>query len=58
MIKKTIKPIIGEKSTDNYGLIYGTIIEYRLFGMLVCKKTYYTPRYYGFNRWDDYPIRF
>lgn len=54
MLTKTITPIIGEKHKDHYVEIHGTKIEYRIFGILLCRKTLHNPMYYGIAQWDCY----
>jgi hypothetical protein len=43
MITKTINPIISASD------VIGTIIEFRIFGILFYKKTLKTPTAYGFK---------
>ncbi len=58
MITKTTKPIIGKKHSSGHIEVLGTIIEYRLFGIVICRKKILLPTFYGGRTWDEYPYRF
>ncbi|MCM1031829.1 MAG: hypothetical protein NC410_10380 [Oscillibacter sp.] len=63
MLTKTITPILRKKpvlkgdNTIYVETIVGTLVEYRLFGILLYKKRLFTPAYYGMTNWDDYQFR-
>jgi len=46
MITKTINPILSGTK------VAGTVVEYRLFGILICRKTLYLPTYFGAEEYD------
>ncbi|MEE0055267.1 MAG: hypothetical protein U0I70_02925 [Alistipes inops] len=50
MITKIIKPILSK--TDDAWRVVGTRIEYRLFGLLICRKTMFTPERYGITEYQ------
>lgn len=49
MLKKTIDPIIGSSESGDALIVLGTVVKYRVFGILVYEKTLRTPRAYGVN---------
>lgn len=55
MLVKTVEPIIDSctplASCDS---IIGTKVEYRLFGILLYKKLFFTPNKYGIKYWGHY----
>lgn len=57
MLVKTIEPIIEScaslASCDN---VIGTKVEYRLFGILLYKKLFFTPGKYGIKNWNHYQV--
>lgn len=63
MLTKTITPILENtpvlrnESTIYIKNVVGTLIEYRLFGILLYKKQLFTPKYYGIKSWEDYQFR-
>ncbi len=63
MLTKTITPILRKKpvSKDDNTLyketIIGTLVQYRLFGILFYEKRLFTPACYGMTNWDDYQFR-
>lgn len=63
MLTKTITPIIrknpvsGGENTLYTETVIGTIVKYRLFGILLYKKQLFTPAYYGIKSWEDYQFR-
>lgn len=52
MLTKTITPILGKGKT-----VIGTIVQYRLLGILLYKKQLFTPRCWGIKSWDNYQFR-
>ncbi len=50
MLRKEITPIIEEINSSPD--VIGTRIEYRLFGLLLYRKTMYTPAKYGCKEWQ------
>lgn len=52
MITKTIEPIINLTNES----VIGTDIQYRIFGLLIYRKTMYSPEKYGIKEYD-YSIR-
>ena len=54
MITKTTFPILSGTARNR---VIGTRAEYRLFGLLIYRKTIYLPSYYGLESWDEYPYR-
>ncbi len=57
MIKKVTIPIIEEIDGYAVPIVVGTKVEYRIFGILLYRKTFFLPVRYGVNNWDDYQIR-
>lgn len=53
MIIKTTIPLVATKQGKN--TVIGTLIEYRLFGLLLCRKKLYTPSAYDAE--GDYVYR-
>ncbi len=55
MFTKTITPTIMPHSTNPQKKeCVGTVIEYRLFGLLLYKKTLISPLYYGVAEYEFY----
>lgn len=50
MITKTINPIIDATGTAR--IVVGTRVEYRLFGLLIYRKTMFTPEKYGITEYE------
>lgn len=50
MITKTINPIIDANIVPR--IVIGTRIEYRLFGLLIYRKTMFTPEKYGIAEYE------
>ncbi len=50
MFTKEITPIISSAQGDP-GVV-GTLVEYKLFGILLYRKRMYNPSYYGLTEWD------
>lgn len=63
MLTKTITPIIRKTPVLESGntiyieTVAGTLVEYRLFGVLLYKKQLFTPACYGIKSWEDYQFR-
>lgn len=57
MLTKTIVPIKVIRNTVDI-IIVGTLVEYRIFRMLICRKILITPEFYGKAREYDMPYRF
>lgn len=57
MFTKTVTPIIVQSSVDpSRKICSGAITEYRLFGLLLAKKTYWLPSKYGLEFYEMPPI--
>lgn len=56
MLTKTIEPIMADTSALNaiseQPVVVGTQVKYRIFGILICRKTMYTPAKYGLEEWQ------
>lgn len=51
MLTKTITPIIS--SAQSGPGVVGTLVEYKLFGILLYRKRMYYPNYYGVSmEWE------
>jgi len=50
MLKKKVCPIIDRTEEIEKKKIVGLSVEYRLFGLLIYKKTIYTPARYDVHR--------
>ncbi|MBQ4278327.1 MAG: hypothetical protein IJC16_00040 [Rikenellaceae bacterium] len=50
MFTKLIIPIIEGDGEDRRTV--GTQIDYRLFGLLICRKIMFTPSKYGLKEWE------
>lgn len=48
MTTKIILPIVAIDTNK----VIGTCIEYRLFGLLICRKTMFTPALYGIEEYE------
>ncbi len=60
MLKKTVVPIIeaaSANSTQEGPKVVGSQIEYRIFGLLICRKTLYNPHKYGVTYYEDWYYR-
>lgn len=57
MIKKVTVPIIEKINGYANPIVVGTKVEYRIWGILLYRKTFLQPIHYGVERWDDYQIR-
>lgn len=53
MITKTTTPIILSEGGEQR--VTGIRIEYRVFGLWVCRKVLYLPSHYGLETWDYFP---
>lgn len=56
MLEKRTYPIVHTDEFDERKVV-GTIVEYRLFGMLIYRKTLLTPEYYNVGNGHDFQIR-
>lgn len=54
MFTKEITPII---SSAQSGSVVGTLVRYKLFGILLYRKRIYYPNYYGLTSWDYFDYR-
>ena len=57
ILSKTIEPDInaGQNTADPQAReCVGTIVEYRLLGLLVYRKKLVTPNFYGLTTWEYY----
>lgn len=50
MFTKEITPIIS--SAQSGPGVVGTLVKYKLFGLLLYRKRMYTPEYYGLSDWN------
>lgn len=50
MLTKEITPIVSSK--QNGPGVVGTLVEYKLFGILLYRKRMYNPNYYGLKEWE------
>lgn len=50
MFTKEITPIIS--SAQGGPGVVGTLVEYKLFGILLYRKRMYNPSYYGLTEWE------
>ena len=50
MFTKEITPIIS--SAQGEPSVVGTLVEYKLLGILLYRKKMYNPNYYGLKEWE------
>lgn len=55
MLTKEITPIVSSK--QNGPGVVGTLVKYKLFGILLYRKRMYYPNYYGLASWDCFDYR-
>lgn len=55
MFTKEIAPIIS--SAQSGPGVVGTLVKYKLFGILLYRKRMYYPNYYGLACWDYFDYR-
>jgi hypothetical protein len=53
MIKKRVYPVI-EGHDEGAAIVTETVAEYRIFGILIYKKTIEMPQKYGFRYYSEY----
>ena len=52
MMTKKTEPIIGNEEGTGNSIVIGTQVEYRLFGILLYKKTVLSPEAFGIKEYN------